>query len=81
MKEQEILNDIQFIFRRFFKNDDLLVSKTSSANNIKGWDSFSHMMLMYEVEKMFDIHLSLNEIIELQNIADLLALILKKQKP
>jgi len=55
MKEEDILTRINTIYRTVLKQPQLIVDRDSSANNVEGWDSLNHTILMAEVQKQFQI--------------------------
>ncbi len=51
------------------------VSRETTANDISGWDSLSHAVLILNIESEFDIELPLDDTLELDNVGDLIDLI------
>lgn len=72
MDNNTILNQLQEIFRAFFNDPKLVLSETTSANDIEDWDSMNHMNLMSEVEKSFKIQFEFFELMDFENVADLI---------
>lgn len=64
--------------KSFFKNDSLVVSKETTANDIEEWDSLNHMNFISEVEKHFNIQFEFFEIMDLENVGELIESILQK---
>jgi acyl carrier protein len=58
----EIQPDLQEVFRRVFDEDSLLITETTSAADIDGWDSMAHINLIIAIEKRFGVSFSANEI-------------------
>ena len=50
MDTLEILNGI---FRQVFDDDSLVVTRSTTANDIEEWDSLSHLNLVMAVETHF----------------------------
>lgn len=75
-----ILEKIQQVFAEVFDRPDIKISLDSSPENIKGWNSLNHVMIINEIEKNFDIQFSLDEMIELINVRDIVNCIEKKIK-
>ena len=57
---------------KFQMNDDLM------ANQVEGWDSLTHMMIITGIEKEFTVKFKLKEINKLTNMGSLLDLIASK---
>jgi acyl carrier protein len=61
-----------------FDVDDLKVSEATSADDIEEWDSLSHIRFMITIERLFGFKFLNEEIAELKNVGDLVAVIQKK---
>ena len=78
--EEEVLTDkLTMIFRTVFNDDSIVLNDEMTANNIGGWDSLSHMLMITEVENAFAIKFSLREINKLRNVGTLIKLIDSKR--
>jgi acyl carrier protein len=62
MEKEEIKNELNKIFVRAFKDEDLIVNTGMSANDVEGWDSISHMIMISMVEEQFHINIKLREL-------------------
>ncbi len=66
------MNDkINEIFRKVFNNPTLEINETTTANDVDGWDSISHLSMISAVEKEFDIKFKLKDLMKLKNVGDL----------
>lgn len=72
MERYEILAKLQTIFQEELDNDSLLLSEESSANNVDGWDSLSHVQLISAIEDEFDISFTSKEIMNWKNIGEMI---------
>ncbi len=75
-----MLEQLQNVFRTVFQDDNLIISETITANDIKMWDSLMHLELIASIESEFNIVFSFNEVMGLNNVGDLLHLIQTKKK-
>jgi len=66
------LDRLNEIFREVFDDDDISVSPTTTANDVEGWDSLSHVNLIITVEARFNIRFSQKELLTFRNVGDLL---------
>jgi acyl carrier protein len=77
-----IRDDLQAIFRTVFDDDQIVLSSTTSANDIVGWDSMMHINLIIAIEKHFGLKFAAAEIagtrVEGQNTDTLVDLIQRK---
>ena len=69
---------LQDTLRTVFRNPDLVITSQTTAADIKGWDSLSHVRLMIAIEKKFGVRFQAREVGEFNNIGDLLALLQAK---
>jgi acyl carrier protein len=69
---------LEKIFQDIFNNSSLLISKNTSAKDIDGWDSLTHIRLIVSIEKKFNIRFSALEIYDLKNVGEMVELIKKK---
>jgi len=75
MELQDRLNQV---FREVFDNDDINIALDTTANDIDGWDSLSHVNLIVAIETKFNIRFSNKELMTFKNVGDLLNCISKK---
>ncbi|MDB5023251.1 MAG: acyl carrier protein [Mucilaginibacter sp.] len=68
---ENILADLQSIFRVEFSDQTIILNESTTADEIKMWDSITHMGLMFSIEQHYNISFSLDEIISFQSIGDL----------
>ena len=62
----DILDQLQPIFRDILDQPDLVVTRESSAQNVEDWDSLAHINLVTAIEKHFGIKFALGELQELK---------------
>lgn len=79
-KTEETLVKIQEIFRKELKNEDLVLSLETSAKDINGWDSLTHVVLIVAVESAFKKRFHSREIQNWKNIGDMVSAILEAKK-
>lgn len=78
MTDSEIMETITSIFRMVLKRENIILTETTTAGEVEGWDSLTNMTLMAETERHFGIRLSFREIMKLRNIGDLCRLVSEK---
>lgn len=59
------------IFRMVFSNPEISISAETTANDIEGWDSLSHITLITAVEVLFNIKFTNKEIMTLRNVGEM----------
>jgi acyl carrier protein len=73
--EETILRKLTDVFREVFADTSLALSRETSAEDVKGWDSLAHITLMLSVQRAFRIRLSASETSQLQNVGALVDLL------
>ncbi len=78
MDSDQLLAEVQEIFRDVFGEPDMVINRESNAQNVEDWDSLAHINLVTAIEKKFRIKFALGELAELKNVGDMLDLIQRK---
>lgn len=73
------LEKLTEIFRDVLDNDNIVLVPETTANDIEEWDSLSHIRLIVEVERSFNIKFTSSEIAGLKDIQNLIDTINMKQ--
>lgn len=79
MMNDALWNDLTTIFRESLDNDALTLTESTTASDVEGWDSITHVLIVVAVEKKFKVKFTAGEIQKLKNVGDLAALIRSKQ--
>lgn len=74
----EIIEELQEIFREIFDEDDLAISRDTTAEDIEDWDSLTHMQLIIEIEKKYGIKFTTGEIKKAANVGEFIDIIEEK---
>lgn len=80
MNHDEILAQINEIIAEMLDQPDLKVSLTTTAADVEGWDSFTHINIILAVESRFGIRINTAEIEELHSVGHLVGLVEQKLK-
>lgn len=79
----DLLAEVTEVVRDVFGDDEIVLTETTTAGDVDGWDSLMHLNLVIAVEKHFGIRFSTAEIGLMkergQNIGTLLRLISTKR--
>jgi acyl carrier protein len=78
MERNEILKQVEEIFREELELDDLELTDETTAEDVEGWDSLSHVQLVAAMEEAFGIEFKSREILSWDNVGDLVDCIQKK---
>ena len=71
MTRDEVMADLQEIFRSQFDDEDIVLSDGTTAADIEDWDSLAHMELIARVEAHSGIHFSLGQINNFANVGEM----------
>lgn len=78
MERNEIITEVQTVFRDVLDNKDIVLSDTTTANDIEEWDSLTHIQLIVAIEKHFKIKFTSMEILSWQNVGEMVDCINKR---
>lgn len=71
MNDEAILERLQEIMADVFDEDDLVVTRDTTAEDVEEWDSLSHIRLMVAIEREFHVKFTNAEIENLESVGDL----------
>ncbi|PIU41506.1 MAG: acyl carrier protein [Candidatus Omnitrophica bacterium CG07_land_8_20_14_0_80_42_15] len=77
----EVRDKLNRIFQEVFKDSVIQIKPETTANNIDGWDSFSHITLIVAIETRFNIKFTQKELLGFRNVGDLIKSIESKIAP
>jgi acyl carrier protein len=60
------------VFRQVFGDESIELRPEMTADDVEGWDSFSHINLIIAVELEFGIEFKQNEVLNFENVGALL---------
>ncbi|OED39550.1 acyl carrier protein [Flavobacteriaceae bacterium (ex Bugula neritina AB1)] len=71
MDKAEILSKVKEAFTSVLEHENFELSDETTANDVDGWESITHMMIINEVEKAFSIKFKLMDLMNMDNVGDL----------
>lgn len=78
MNREEILKKVNEIFKEIFDNEDLVITDSTTANDIDEWDSLTHITLISTVAEEFGINFDMADVVKFQNVGDMVDSIMEK---
>ena len=78
MSIEKVIEKIKPIFKDIFDDESLNINKNSNSDNVDGWDSLNHILLVVEIEKKLKIEFSAGEIASYKNVGEMCEAISKK---
>lgn len=76
MSREEVLEKVQDIIRDVFDDDEIVISESTIAADVDGWDSLMHITLIGTVEDEFDIKFAMKDVVGMKDIGHMVDLIL-----
>lgn len=70
-----MMEELQEIFREIFDDDELVISREMTAEDIEEWDSLTHIQLIVEIEKKYNIRFTTAEIKKAANVGEFIDII------
>lgn len=80
METTDLLKPLNEIFRRVLKREEIILTEDTTAHDVDGWDSLTNMVLVSEVEKVFEVRFTFRQIVKMKNVGDLCRAIADKTK-
>lgn len=71
MQNEDLLLKVQDIFRDILDDEEIVLSEASTAEDVEGWDSLTHIQLIVAIEKKFKIKFTSKEILSWKNVGEL----------
>lgn len=78
MTKQEILSQVEEIFRDVLDNEEIVLTDMTTANDVEDWDSLTHIQLIVAIEKHFGIKFTSKEILSWANVGEMVDCIASK---
>ena len=64
----DIYDTLMDVFRELFEDETIQLNENTTANDVEGWDSLSHSLVILAVEKRFKIKFTQREILGFANV-------------
>ncbi len=78
MTNEALLLQVQDIFRDVLDDEEIILESTSTADDVEGWDSLTHIQLIVAIEKHFKIKFTSKEILSWKNVGELITCLASK---
>ena len=78
MQNEALLEQVQEIFRNVLDDEEIVLQEISTAEDVEGWDSLTHIQLIVAIEKHFKIKFTSKEILSWKNVGELVDSIAQK---
>lgn len=78
MERNEIIEKLTEIFHEVFNDATIVLCDDMTANDVAGWDSLTHMLMITKVQENFGVKFKLKDLNKLKNVGDIIACIEEK---
>lgn len=78
MDKDNITNKLTEVFKSVFDNQNLVLTDEMTANDVDNWDSLTHMILVSEIEKDFEVKFKLKDLNKMKNVGNLIDVLISK---
>ncbi|GAA3606955.1 acyl carrier protein [Flavivirga amylovorans] len=72
MSRKDILTKVNKVFSSVLEHNNFELTNTTTADDVDGWESITHMMIITEIEKAFSIKFKLMDLMNMNSVGDLL---------
>lgn len=72
MDRQEILQKLQTVYRYILDDEDIVLTEKTTADDIEEWDSLTHVQIVAEIQKVFNVKFSAKEMLLWENVGDII---------
>jgi len=78
MNRTDVFNKVQEDFREVLEDEELIIIEDYNSEDIDDWDSLTHIMLVVEIEKTFNMRFLSSEISNWKDIGAMITAIESK---
>jgi acyl carrier protein len=78
MNRTDVFNKVQEVFREVLEDEELIIKEDYNSEDIDDWDSLTHIMLVVEIEKTFNMRFLSSEISNWKDIGAMITAIENK---
>lgn len=71
MKKEDILKKVSDSFEKILEHNNFKLEENTTANDVDGWESITHMLIITEIENAFNIKFKLMDLMNMDNVGDL----------
>lgn len=75
MTRAEIMEKTNEVFCNIFDDDEIVLTDTTTADDIEDWDSLEQINILVALEKLFSVKFAVSEVEGLKNVGEMLDLI------
>jgi acyl carrier protein len=74
----DVRTTLNSVFQRVFEDNNLKIRDDMTAADVPQWDSLAHINLIVEIEEEFGLQFTVEDIVGLKNVGEMIQLIERK---
>lgn len=78
MTREEVYEKLTEVFWDVFDDEEIMISDTTTADDIEDWDSLEHINLIVATEKKFGFKFNMGEAGKIKNVGEMVDVILQR---
>lgn len=71
MTREEVFERLTKVFRDVFDDEGIVLTESTTADDIEDWDSFEHINLIVAVEAEFSIKIPIGKTIAMKDVGEM----------
>ncbi|WP_029209490.1 acyl carrier protein [Aquimarina agarilytica] len=75
MNKEEILEKVKSALVTVLEHDNFQLTEDTTAHDVDGWESVTHMMIISEIEASLNIKFKLMDLMNMNSVGDLVRII------
>ena len=80
MTREEVFERLTEVFRDVFDDEEIVLSDSTTSDDIEDWDSFEHINLVVAVEEEFSFKIPMGKVVTMKNVGEMVDIILEMGK-
>lgn len=76
MTREELYERLNAVFQDVFDDEDIVVTDSTTSDDIEDWDSLEHINLVTAIEKEFGIKFTMAQVTGMKDVGEMVDIIL-----
>ena len=72
MEKTKNLEKLFNLISRILEIDTSIINSKTSPDNTETWDSYNGLMMVSELESVFNVHFTMDEVVGVRNVGDII---------
>lgn len=78
MSREDVFEKMNKVFQEVFDDDTIVVTDSTTADDIDDWDSFEHINLVVAIEEEFGFKIPMGKTVTMKNVGEMVDIILEQ---